>query len=239
MPTPSLQIEPKDRLSAVRQRIASAAQAARRNPDDVTLIAVSKTQPTSAIAAIATLGQRHFGENYLQEALSKIDELRPYNLCWHFIGQLQSNKTRPVAEYFDWVHTVDRLRIAERLSAQRPFHAPALQLCVQVKLAEETGKAGATPDELPDLLAGIEALPRLQLRGLMAIPPPSEDPAEQRRWFRELRELLESCKKRFPSLDVLSMGMSGDLEAAINEGSTHIRVGTALFGERQRLQFGP
>lgn len=242
MPTVSLQTEPslqtelKDRLDAVHQRMAMAAQAAHRDPDTITLIAVSKTQPATAIAALAELGQRDFGENYLQEALGKIEALRAHKLCWHFIGQLQGNKTRPVAENFDWVHTIDRLRIAERLSAQRPFHAAALQICVQVKLAEEAGKAGVTPNELPQLLAQIAPLPRLQLRGLMAIPPPSEDPHTQREWFRTLRELLRQCRADFPTLDVLSMGMSADLDAAIFEGSTHIRVGTAVFGERQRLQ---
>lgn len=239
MPTVSSPTEPQQRLSAVRERIRTAAQGVHRDSDRITLIAVSKTQPASAITELAALGQRDFGENYLQEALGKIEALRAHKLCWHFIGQLQGNKTRPVAENFDWVHTVDRLRIAERLSAQRPFHAPPLQLCIQVKLADEAGKAGVTPEELPALLAAIAPLPRLQLRGLMAIPPPSDDPKVQRRWFRELRELLDACQPTFPSLDVLSMGMSGDIEAAIQEGSTHVRVGTALFGERQRLQSSP
>lgn len=220
-------------LQIVRERIARAAANAQRPADSVNLIAVSKTQPTSAIVALAEQGQRDFAENYLQEALPKITELRERSLCWHFIGQLQSNKTRPVAENFDWVHTVDREKIAERLSAQRPFYSPALQVCVQVKLANEATKGGAIASELPSLLKAIDQLPRLQLRGLMTIPPASDDIAVQRHWFRELQVIYQSLKADFPGLDVLSMGMSADLEAAILEGSTHIRIGTALFGARQ------
>jgi pyridoxal phosphate enzyme (YggS family) len=220
-------------LQIVLERIARAAADAQRPADSVNLIAVSKTQPTSAILSLAEQGQRDFAENYLQEALPKIAELRQQSLCWHFIGQLQSNKTRPVAENFDWVHTVDRQKIAERLSAQRPFHAPALQVCVQVKLAHEATKGGVIASELPSLLAEIDQLPRLKLRGLMAIPPASDDIAVQRHWFRELHAIFQSLKADFPTLDVLSMGMSADLEAAILEGSTHIRIGTALFGARQ------
>lgn len=239
MPTVSLQAESSQRLDAVWSRIKAAAYDAQRLPDTITLIAVSKTQPTPAVAALAALGQRHFGENYLQEALIKIDELRSLDLCWHFIGQLQTNKTRAVAEHFDWVHTVDRARIAERLSAQRPFHAAPLQVCVQVKLVDEVTKGGVTAQELPAVLACVAAQPRLQLRGLMAIPPASDDLLLQRGWFRMLRELLTYWQHEYPTMDVLSMGMSGDLEAAIHEGSTHVRVGTALFGERQRLQSQP
>ena len=220
-------------LQLIRERIARAAADAQRPADSVNLIAVSKTQPTSAILSLVEQGQRDFAENYLQEALPKIAELRQHALCWHFIGQLQSNKTRPVAESFDWVHTVDREKIAERLSAQRPFHAPALQVCVQVKLAHEATKGGAIASELPTLLTAIDKLPRLQLRGLMAIPPASHDIAVQRHWFRELYGIFQSLHADFPTLDVLSMGMSADLEAAILEGSTHIRIGTALFGARQ------
>lgn len=222
----------EERLAAVRQRIQSAAQLAGRSTDSITLIAVSKQQTIAAITDLADLGQRDFGENYLQEALDKIDALRSRALTWHFIGQLQSNKTRPVAEHFDWVHTVDRLKIAARLSEQRPFHAPPLQVCVQVKLGEEDTKGGTLPEELPELLDAIAALPRLQVRGLMAIPPAETDPLRQRSWFAMLHRLFVAARARHPQLDTLSMGMSADLEAAIAEGATHIRIGTALFGER-------
>jgi len=221
-------------LAAIRSQIAAAATRAERPVESITLVAVSKTQPTAAIAALADLGQRDFGENYLQEAIVKIQALegRLPKLVWHFIGQLQSNKTRPVAEHFDWVHTVDRLKLAERLSQQRSPHAPPLQVCLQVKLGDEPTKAGVTPSELPALLRAVAALPRLQVRGLMALPPAESDEVAQRRWFAELRQLLMTCQQQFPGLDTLSMGMSADLTAAILEGSTLIRVGTALFGER-------
>jgi hypothetical protein len=184
------------------------------------------------VSALADLGQRDFGENYLQEGLAKIDALRDRGLTWHFIGQLQSNKTRPVAEYFDWVHTVDRLKIATRLSEQRPFHAPPLCVCVQVKLGDEDSKGGALPGDLPELLEAIAHLPRLQLRGLMAIPPAETDPTRQRQWFAELHRLFVEARARHANLDTLSMGMSADLEAAIAEGATHVRIGTAVFGQR-------
>lgn len=220
------------RLGAVRARIAAAAARAARDTADITVVAVSKTQPVEAIAALATYGQRHFGENYLQEALEKIDALRGQNLVWHFIGQLQSNKTRPVAEHFDWAHTVDRLKLIERLAAQRPVHAPPLNVCIQVKLGQEDTKAGAAPEELSALLAAAAAAPRLRLRGLMALPPAEADELAQRRWFAELRRLFDVARREHPGLDTLSMGMSGDLEAAILEGATLVRIGTALFGER-------
>jgi pyridoxal phosphate enzyme (YggS family) len=246
MPTPSSTPDPAAaaataaeaaaRLSAVRARLAAAATTAGRAPSDITLVAVSKTQPAEAVRTLAALGQRDFGENYLQEALPKIEALRPLGLVWHFIGQLQSNKTRPVAEHFDWVHTVDRVKLAERLAAQRPFHAPPLQVCVQVRLEDEPGKGGATADGLPAVLAAVAASPRLRLRGLMAIPPPEDLPAAQRRWFAALAGLFTEARTAHPDMDTLSMGMSGDLEPAIAEGSTLVRVGTALFGER--LQSG-
>ena len=238
MPTPSSTPDgaagsgPAARLAAVRARLAAAAAAAGRDPAGITLVAVSKTQPPAAVAALAALGQRDFGENYLQEALPKLAALRGLGLRWHFIGQLQSNKTRPVAEHFDWVHTVDRVKLAERLAAQRPFHAPPLQVCVQVKLGDEAAKGGAAADGLPAVLAAVAASPRLRLRGLMAIPPPEDDPVAQRRWFGELARLFDDARARHPGMDTLSMGMSGDLEAAVAEGSTLVRVGTALFGER-------
>ncbi|MBM4217758.1 MAG: YggS family pyridoxal phosphate-dependent enzyme [Gammaproteobacteria bacterium] len=225
-------LKPSDRLAAVYRRIDSAAREAGRSAQDITLIAVSKQQTIDAVAALADLGQRDFGENYLQEALDKIGTLRDRRLIWHFIGQLQSNKTRAVAEHFDWVHAVDRLKIAARLSEQRPFHAPPLSVCVQVKLGNEDTKGGSLPRDLPELLGAIASLPRLQLRGLMAIPPAETDPARQRNWFAELRRLFAQARDRHASLDTLSMGMSTDLEAAIAEGATHVRIGTAVFGER-------
>jgi len=223
---------PAERLTAVRRRIERATREAGRDPHEVSLIAVSKQQSVEAVAALADLGQRDFGENYLQEGLAKIEALRDRRLTWHFIGQLQSNKTRPVAECFDWVHTVDRSKIAARLSEQRPFHAPPLCVCVQVKLGNEASKGGVSPADLPALLDTIAQLPRLRLRGLMAIPPAETDPSRQRHWFAELRGLLEAARHHHPDLDTLSMGMSADLEAAIAEGATHVRIGTALFGER-------
>lgn len=220
------------RLAAVRARIAAAAQHCGRDAASITLIAVSKTHPAASIAELAELGQRDFGENYLQEALTKIDTLRARSLIWHFIGQLQSNKTRAVAEHFDWVHTVDRAKLADRLAAQRPAHAAPLAVCVQVHLGDEASKGGVAPEHLPDLLAHVAALPRLQLRGLMAIPPEESDLAAQRAWFARLRALFDAARQRHPQLDTLSMGMSGDLEAAIAEGATAVRIGTALFGPR-------
>ena len=223
---------PSERLAAVRRRIEAAAREAGRSVREITLIAVSKQQSTESVSALADLGQRDFGENYLQEGLAKIDALRDRGLTWHFIGQLQSNKTRPVAEYFDWVHTVDRLKIATRLSEQRPFHAPPLCVCVQVKLGDEDSKGGALPGDLPELLEAIAHLPRLKLRGLMAIPPAETDPTRQRQWFAELNRLYVEARARHTNLDTLSMGMSADLEAAIAEGATHVRIGTAVFGQR-------
>lgn len=223
---------PATRLAAVRARIGAAAAAAARDPAAITLVAVSKTQPAGAVAALAALGQRDFGENYLQEALPKIAALQGRGLVWHFIGQLQSNKTRQVAEWFDWVHTVDRIKLVERLAAQRPFHAPPLDVCVQVRLGDEATKGGVEPAGLPALLAAVAAAPRLRLRGLMALPPAEQDRERQRRWFAELAALAAAARRDHPGIDTLSMGMSGDLEAAVAEGSTLLRIGTALFGER-------
>lgn len=221
-----------ERWAAVRARIATAADRAGRSAEGITLIAVSKLQSAASVAALADLGQRDFGENYLQEGLQKIDALRERKLIWHFIGQLQANKTRAVAENFDWAHTIDRTKIATRLAEQRPFHAPPLSVCVQVNLAAERTKGGVPPSELPDLLDTIAGLPRLRLRGLMALPPAEPDEGRQRHWFAALAALFAEAKQRHPQLDTLSMGMSGDLEAAILEGATHVRIGTALFGER-------
>jgi PLP dependent protein len=221
-----------EQVRIVRSRIESAARSARRNVDSVTLLAVSKAQPANSVRAIAAEGVRDIGESYLQEALDKIEALRDLSLTWHFIGRLQANKTRPVATSFDWVHGVDRLKIAARLSEQRPFHAPPLNVCLQVNIGGEASKGGVTTAELPALAAAVAVLPRLKLRGLMCIPPDEEDPARQRMWFAAMRGALEELNAAGAKLDTLSMGMSGDFEAAILEGATLVRVGTALFGER-------
>jgi PLP dependent protein len=221
-----------DALQSVLRRIAVAAGSARRNPADVRLLAVSKQQPVELVRAAAAAGQHEFGENYVREGLAKITALADLPLTWHFIGQLQGNKTREVAEHFQWVHTVDRARIAERLSAQRSPQAPPLQVLLQVSLADEPGKGGVTTTELPALAAAIARLPRLQLRGLMCIPPPARDLQAQRAPFRRLRELRDELNAGGHQLDTLSMGMSDDLEAAVLEGATIVRVGTAIFGPR-------
>lgn len=223
-----------DKLAEVRRRIEAAARVAGRNPADVRLLAVSKQQPAAAIRAAVAAGQLEFGENYLQEALPKIRELAALPLVWHFIGQLQGNKTRAVAENFTWVHTLDRERIARRLSAQRPHHAPPLDVLVQVRLDDEPDKGGIEPQELPRLAEIVAGLPRLRLRGLMCIPAPAADaqPNLQRVPFARLRALLAELNARGHDLDTLSMGMSADLEAAVAEGATIVRVGTALFGPR-------
>jgi pyridoxal phosphate enzyme (YggS family) len=219
-------------LTAVRRRVAAATERAGRRPETVTLIGVSKAQPAVMVAAALAAGLTDFGENYVQEALDKLTTLPRAGVTWHFIGPLQANKTRPVAEHFDWLHSVDRLRIAERLSAQRPFHGPPLQVCLQVKLADEPTKGGATPAELPALAHAVAALPRLTLRGLMCVPPPHDDAAVQRDYFARLRGLRDELVAAGLPLDVLSMGMSADFEPAILEGATHVRVGTAIFGTR-------
>jgi pyridoxal phosphate enzyme (YggS family) len=219
-----------ERVRIVRNRISSAAAAALRNVDSVTLLAVSKAQPANSVRAVAQLGVRDFGESYVQEGLEKIETLRDLSLTWHFIGRLQANKTRPVAASFDWVHAVDRLKIAERLSDQRPFHAAPLNVCLQVNIAGEASKGGVTPAELPALATAVAALPRLKLRGLMCIPPDEDDPT--RHWFGSMRRLLEALNAAGAGLDTLSMGMSGDFESAILEGATVVRIGTALFGTR-------
>jgi hypothetical protein len=221
-----------DRLASVLARIEQASRRAGRDPASVTLLAVSKQQPVEVVRAAADAGQRHFGENYVQEALAKLGALRDRPLTWHFIGQLQSNKTRDVAESFQWVHTVDRARIAERLSAQRPHYAGPLDVLLQVKLADEVTKGGVVPDELPALAETVAGMPRLRLRGLMCIPAEQADEALQREPFRRLRELCEALNRRGHALDTLSMGMSADLEAAVAEGATIVRLGTAVFGPR-------
>lgn len=219
-------------LRNIRNRLDSAARAALRNVDSVTLLAVSKAQPAERVRELAALGQRDFGESYVQEALDKIEALRDLPLTWHFIGRLQANKTRAVAASFDWVHAVDRLKIAERLSEQRPFHAPPLNVCLQVNVGGEQSKGGVTTAELPALAAAVAALPRLKLRGLMCIPPDEDDRSRQRVWFANMRHALEALNAAGAQLDTLSMGMSGDFESAILEGATMVRIGTALFGSR-------
>ncbi len=204
-----------------------------RDPDSVRLIAVSKTQPAEAIRALAELGQQDFAENYLQEALPKLTALAQLPLTWHFIGQLQANKTRAVAENFHWVHTLDRERIATRLSEQRGAHAPPLNVCIQVRLADEPGKGGISKTELAPLARRVLELPRLRLRGLMCIPPPREGFEAQRQLFAELAECARELRGQGMPLDTLSMGMSGDLEAAVAAGATCVRIGTAIFGERK------
>jgi PLP dependent protein len=219
-------------LMNIRTRIRRATAAAGRDVDSVTVLAVSKTQPVDAIRAAASCGLEHFGESYVKEALPKIETLRGLELTWHFIGQLQANKTRAVAENFAWVHGVDRLRIAQRLSEQRPFHAAPLNVCLQVNIGGEESKGGVTPAELPELAAAVAVLPHLSLRGLMCLPPPEDDPIRQRHWFAETARLMRTLRVPGTTLDTLSMGMSGDFEAAIEEGATIVRIGTALFGAR-------
>lgn len=221
-------------LQAVRQGIAAAAQQAGRQPADVALLAVSKTVSPDRIRAAYAAGQREFGENYVQEGIDKIAALADLrgHLQWHFIGPLQSNKTRPVAEHFDWVHSIERLRIAERLSAQRPAGMAPLQVCIQVNISSEASKSGVAPAEVPALAHAVAALPNLRLRGLMAIPEPAHDPAAQRRPFAAMRAMLQALRADGLQLDTLSMGMSGDMEAAIAEGATLVRIGTAIFGAR-------
>lgn len=217
----------------VRARIAAAAERAGRNVADITLLAVSKAQSAESVRAAAHEGLTDFGESYLTEALGKLEALEPLGLSWHFIGRPQANKTRPIAERFQWVHSLDRLHIAERLSRQRPAHAPPLNVCIQVNLAAEARKAGVAPEALPALAAAVETLPRLRLRGLMCIPPPESEPARQRAWFARLRELRDALNAEGAGLDTLSMGMSADFESAILEGATLVRIGTALFGPRE------
>ena len=221
-------------LQTVRSRIAQGCVAARRVVDSVTLLAVSKTFPADAVREAFAAGQRQFGENYVQEALDKIAALADLRsqITWHLIGPLQSNKTRPVAAAFDWVHSVDRLKIAQRLSEQRPAELPPLQLCLQVNISGEASKNGLLPDEVLAVAQAVAQLPRVRLRGLMAIPEPAGDEAAQRAPHRALRELLVALNDAGLGLDTLSMGMSADLEAAVAEGATIVRVGTAVFGGR-------
>ncbi|MBI3563256.1 MAG: YggS family pyridoxal phosphate-dependent enzyme [Gammaproteobacteria bacterium] len=220
------------RLATVHDRINTALIACGRPPGSVQLLAVSKGQPLAALRAALATGQRAFGESYLQEALMKQAELKDSPLHWHFIGPVQSNKTADIAAHFDWVHSIDRLKIAQRLSAQRPAHLADLNVCIQLNISAEPSKSGVTPEDLPSLVHRLSELPRLRLRGLMAIPAPTPVVHAQRRAFRAVRDCLESFQHQGYALDTLSMGMSEDLEAAIAEGATLIRVGTAIFGPR-------
>ena len=221
-------------LHEVRERMARAAAAAGRSAQSVTLLAVGKAQPAELLAAAADCGVTDFGESYLQEALAKIATLRTRALTWHFIGRIQANKTRPIAESFSWVHALDRVKVAERLAAQRPLEAPPLNVCLAVNIAGEPSKGGIMPAELPDLAAHVARLSPLTLRGLMCIPPEETEPARQRAWFARLRGLRDDLNAAGYSLDTLSMGMSADFEAAIQEGATIVRLGTVLFGARPR-----
>ena len=222
---------PEPRLA--QNRVAEAARAAGRSVDSVTLLAVSKGQSSAAIDAAARAGIEHFGENFVQECLPKMQELTGRELTWHFIGRLQANKTRPVAENFAWVHTIDRFKIAERLSAQRPYHAPALNVCLQLHVGGEASKGGMESVGMRELATQVSALPRLRLRGLMCMPPAESDVDRQRHWFRETRQVFDYLNEHGFGLDTLSMGTSADFEAAILEGSTMVRIGTAIFGPRK------
>jgi PLP dependent protein len=219
-------------VNHVRSRIRSAAIAAGRDPESVTLVAVTKAKSAELVRLAATAGVTDFGENYLQEAEGKMDQLADLRLTWHFIGGIQSNKTRSIAERFDWVQSVDRFSVARRLSEQRPFHAPPLNVCIQVALVPEPTKGGVAPDELTELATAIAGLPKLVLRGLMCVPPPQPTAAAERAVFARLTAALTDLNAGGLKLDTLSMGMSGDFESAIAEGATLVRIGTALFGAR-------
>lgn len=219
-----------ERFQHVRSQIRHAISIAGRPRGCLQLLAVSKTKPASDIANLYRLGQRHFAENYLQEALSKQQQLSAFNITWHFIGPIQSNKTRPIANHFDWVHSVDRLKIAQRLSEQRSEHLPPLNICLQVNISEETSKSGISLPELPELVNAVQGLPNIRLRGVMAIPEPENNYSKQRQPYKTLYQAIQALNK--PELDSFSFGMSDDLRAAIMEGATMVRIGTALFGER-------
>lgn len=219
-------------LNHVRAQIAEAALACDRDPDSILLLAVSKRKPSSDIRYAWQLGQRDFGENYLQEAQQKMQELKDLDISWHFIGAIQSNKTRNIAEAFDWAHCIDRVKIAQRLSAQRPANLAPLNVCIQINIDHETSKAGIDPGELPELAQAIYQLPGIRLRGLMTIPAPRDTFAEQRAGFARLAAAMSSLQQQGIACDTLSMGMTQDMAAAIAEGSTLVRIGTAIFGER-------
>lgn len=222
----------RQNIAKLQDRVSRCAQKYQFHNSDILVLAVSKTRPAKDVRSAYDCGLTHFGENYLQEAIEKIDALADLPLTWHFIGPIQSNKTRQIAEHFQWVHSVDREKIARRLNEQRPAGLPPLQVCLQVNVSGEQSKSGIAPGELRGLAQTVMSLPALQLRGLMAIPAATGDEAQQRAAFRTLRELKDGLADVAPAMDTLSMGMSGDLEAAIAEGSTMIRIGTAIFGPR-------
>ena len=224
-------------ITTVQQKINHAAQLAQRNTNQIQLLAVSKTKPVSAIKQAYQAGLRHFGENYVQESIEKIQEIKAdpdfdEPIHWYFIGPLQSNKTRPVAENFDWVQSVDRFKIAQRLNAQRPAELPELNICLQVNISGETNKSGTTLSQVIELASQVSDLPRLKLRGIMAIPEKTNDIARLEKQFQALHNIYKNLQTRYPQIDTLSMGMSGDLESAIRCGSTMVRVGTDIFGSR-------
>ena len=219
-------------IAKLRQRVRLSAEKSQRKECDIRIIAASKTRDADTLKVASELGLRDFGENYLQEALVKIEQLQGQDICWHFIGPMQSNKTRPIAENFDWVHSIDRAKIARRLSEQRPEGLPPLQVCLQVNVSNETSKSGVNLDELAPLVEAVAAQPNLVLRGLMAIPEASDNTEVQRNAFHKLQTALMEMQSLAPTMDTLSMGMSGDLEAAIAEGATMVRIGTDIFGPR-------
>lgn len=222
------------RLRALERRVQLARAQTTDAAPEVQILAVSKGVPAARLRQTFACGQTAFGENYVQEAMSKIEALHDLPIEWHFIGPIQANKTRTIAEHFSWVHSVDRLRVAERLSQQRPHNLPSLQVCIQVNIDREASKSGVLPEDVSALAHAVALLPGLRLRGLMAIPQPSEDRAKQEASFRAVRQLMQTLNQQGLQLDTLSMGMSGDLEAAITQGATWVRIGTALFGERTK-----
>jgi pyridoxal phosphate enzyme (YggS family) len=221
-----------ERLADVRARISAAAAAVGRDPAGITLVGVSKRQPVGRVRDALAAGLTDFGENFVQEGVEKIQAIGPQSVCWHFIGQLQSNKTRDVAKWFDWVHSIDRLKIARRLSEQRSWHTEPLNVCLQIRLVDDPGRGGCPAEEAPELAAGVASLQGLRLRGLMAVPAAHPDPAAQRASFARIRRLRDELSEAGFALDTLSMGMSGDLESAVAEGATMLRIGTAVFGPR-------
>lgn len=230
--SPEACVDVATRLADVRRRIDEAATRHDRDPGDVHLVAISKTKPAAMVAAALAAGQHDFGENYLQDALPKIEALADLGIDWHFVGDIQSNKTRDIATHFAWAHAVDRFKIARRLSEQRPEGAAPLNVCIQVNIDAEASKSGLAPDNVAELADQMAELPGIRLRGLMALPAATDDFEAQRQPFAALRELRDALNTRGHALDVLSMGMSADMEAAIAEGATHVRIGTAIFGPR-------
>lgn len=221
-------------ITKLLQRVRRSAGKSQYRNSDILVVAASKTRPATDIRAAHTCGLFHFGENYVQEALQKMSELEDLHLVWHFIGPIQSNKTTPIATHFDWVHSIDREKIARRLSEQRPPHLPPLQVCLQINISGESSKSGVNIEDLPQLARTVLALPHLKLRGLMAVPAADADPGQQCKAFGAVREALAGFRELAPDIDTLSMGMSADMESAITEGATILRIGTAIFGPRNR-----